>query len=610
MPRRVAPLGRLLGSTFLAAATLLADAVGPAYAATPANVKSPLGINLSTVSYYSSEQPFLNIFVTNGGWITHGKKGGDTGEEQYLQLDAHGYPKTLRASLSDPHSPQLFDSVDVLLDCQGQYGYPGGRYVVLYDGVGKLAYGYDARLVSSSPGRDVIDVAHPSPAGIELEIRATDPRHDGSYVRNIRVVRERDEGALGAGRLFNPAFLNLVARFRVLRFMDWLRTNGNTLSSWSKRPVPSDYSWATPAGVPIEVAVELANAVSADAWLNVPIMADDAYIKRMAELVHRRLGPMQKVYLEYSNEVWNSSFPQYRYASTRGQALWPDRPPGSNGYEWNRNWYGMRTAQTCDIWKSIWGTDTDRVICVLAAQAAWTYSATDALDCSYWSAGAPCSRHGLGAVAIAPYFGDGRPPSQWGTQPDGGLTVLFGSLGSPDASGTPPAADQFSGLITRVRAKLARYHFIAPLASDADSGVPAGGWFHQTGQWESSYAMVAAHYHIPLIGYEGGQGFVGGSESAIRLFIAANHDPRMGAAYMAYLRQWKANGGELLVLYNDVGAYSQYGEWGALQSLMQLNESATDLPPKWRAIQNFITSTACWWPGCKGELAAGKAVEQ
>jgi hypothetical protein len=558
-----------------------------------------LGINLNGVSYYSTEQPFLNIFVTNGGWITHGQSTWDTHEERYLQLDANGYPKTLATGPSDPNSPQIFDSVGVVLERQGgKYLYPAGKYVVLYDGEGRLAYGFDAKLVSSSPGRDAIDVARASDAGIDLRITDTDPRHDGNYIRNIRVVREQDEAAFESGQLFDPSFLDLLKRFRVLRFMDWLYTNGSTLSSWSARPVPSYYSWATRKGVPIEVAVRLANAVSADAWVNVPAMADDDYVRRMATLVHRELGSTQKAYVEYSNEVWNSAFPQYSYASARGEAQWPSRPPGSNDYEWNRNWYGMRTAQICDMWKSVWGADRNRVICVLGAQAAYTYSATDSLDCAYWTAGAPCSAHGIGAVAVAPYFGNGNLPSQWSTQADSGLALLFGSLGSADATGTSQSTSALSTWAIRLRAALARHHLIKGL-SGGDSGVPPGGWLHQVSGWETSYAAMLAHYHLPLIAYEGGQGFVGGSNaSATRLFIAANRDPRMGAAYTTYLREWKANGGELFVLYNDVDAYSQNGEWGALESLMQLRGSPADLPPKWRAIQDFIASTPCWWLGC------------
>ena len=57
--------------------------------------------------------------------------------------------------------------------------------------------------------------------------------------------------------------------------------------------------------------MQLANAVSADAWMNVPVMADDNYITRMATLVHSQLGESQKIYVELSNEVWNSSFSQF-----------------------------------------------------------------------------------------------------------------------------------------------------------------------------------------------------------------------------------------------------------------------------------------------------------
>src|SRR5450631_2826835 len=165
---------------------------GNTMAATPANTKSPLGINLMEMSYFNPEQPFLNIFKTSGvtrstptGWSTHESGTFDTHEQAYLQLDANGYPTTLTASSADPHSPQLFTSVGVLLErelpqANGGTGLPyrAGRYVVLYDGQGTLEYTFDAKLVSSSPGRDVFNVASPSNQGIDLRITATDPNHN------------------------------------------------------------------------------------------------------------------------------------------------------------------------------------------------------------------------------------------------------------------------------------------------------------------------------------------------------------------------------------------------------------------------------------------------
>ena len=52
--------------------------------------------------------------------------------------------------------------------------------------------------------------------------------------------------------------------------------------------------------------------------------------------------------------------------------------------------------------------------------------------------------------------------------------------------------------------------------------------------------------------------------------------------------------------YNDIGAYSKWGEWGALESFMQPTTPLTGAPPKWQALQNFISGNPCWWSGCSG----------
>lgn len=403
-----------------------------ARAATAFNAQSAIGINLGAVNYFSTELPFINAFLESERWITHSNATWDTNEQQYINLDVNGWPISL-TSVNEP-SQQKFNSVGVLflkgLPNTPNGFYPGGQYVVLYDGQGTLTYGFDATLVSRSPRRDVVNVV-PSSNGIDLRIVATDPKHTGNYLRNVRFVAAANEAAAKAGQLFNPVFLKLIQNFRALRFMDWFQTNGSPLSSWSDRPIPTYAFFGTSKGVPIEIALKLANAVSADAWVNVPVMATDDYITQMATLVHNQLGSNQKIYVELSNEVWNSGFSQYRYAVSQGHALWPSQPSGDGGFEYNREWFGMRTAQMCDIWKSVWGSDP-RLVCVLGAQAAWSFSATEALKCPYWTQGAPCSGHAINAVAIAPYMGGAVPPA-WTSQADGGLANLFQSLYSENA---------------------------------------------------------------------------------------------------------------------------------------------------------------------------------
>ncbi len=107
--------------------------------------------------------------------------------------------------------------------------------------------------------------------------------------------------------------------------------------------------------------------------------------------------------------------------------------------------------------------------------------------------------------------------------------------------------------------------------------------------WEDFITSLAP-YEFPLLAYEGGQNFANGSTDALNnLYMAANRDPRMGQAYTRYFRQWKNGGGQLFMYYNDVGVESKYGSWGALESIMQTTTPLSSAPPKWQAIQNFIS---------------------
>lgn len=560
--------------------------------ATPANASSPLGINLMPVNYYSPEQPFLDIFKTSAvakavstGWITHSESTWDTHEAAYLQLDKDGYPRTLKASATDPHS-QLFTSVGLLVlrnlpraNAGTGLPYRPGRYVVLYDGEGTLSYSLDAKLVSSAPGRDVINVATPTwEGGIDLRIVATDPHDTGNHLRNIRVVKAEEETLLKRGQVFRADYLGLLARFRIVRGIQWLNIDGDggSLQNWSDRPLLTDGGWGSDRGVPLEVLLQLCVAVGADCWLNVPHQASDDYMTQMARLAHATLGREQKAYVEFSNEVWNSSYPQHDYAVQQGKIAWP--AAGASPFDLNRSWYGMRTAQMCDIWKSVWGADAPRVVCVLAAQAEVTATAIQSLNCPLWRGPrqGPCVNHHIDAVAIAPYFGYAVPDA-WASQPDGGLALLFASMTTRN-----------------------------------DSTIPEGGWLSQVSRFESSYRAALAPYKLELIGYEGGQSFVGHPQHRdgspiVNLYIAANRDARMATAYTTALNDWRANGGHFWVLYADIYAPSQYGQWGALESSFDTVDPLNKAPPKWQAIQRFIASNPCWWAGCGGTVAASVA---
>ena len=184
------------------------------------NQSSPLGANLHTMAEWSSEYTFADAFLQSGEWLAQRDGAWNTGET--LDLDENGWPRSLPDA--DDWTVQYRYVGTVLFNAiEGHY--PAGEYVVTYDGFGRIEYGFDAVKdeAQSAPGRDVLQVSPGAThLGILLKIVETDPFDSGDYIRNIRVWMPGQEGS--ASR-FHPDFLNNISQYRVLRFMDWQKTN-------------------------------------------------------------------------------------------------------------------------------------------------------------------------------------------------------------------------------------------------------------------------------------------------------------------------------------------------------------------------------------------------
>jgi hypothetical protein len=305
--------------------------------------------------------------------------------------------------------------------------------------------------------------------------------------------------------------------------------------------------------------VELANLSDKSPWFTMPHQATDDFIRNFATVVRDNLLPSLTVYVEYSNEVWNSAFPQAAWVEARGMTEWAGSLESS--FTKRINWYGKRSAEVCDIWKSVFGGSPQQVVCVMASQAANSWTASEALSCPLWNE-APCAQHGIGALAIAPYMGDylgqeenAEVVAGWGASA-AGLTKLFAEL-------------SLGGEI---------------------AGGPAGGALAQSMEWIGVNKAVATSFGIPLVSYEGGQHLVGvGSASnddiLTNLFSTANRDPRMGSLYTEYLEGWESHGGGLFMHFTDIGSYSRYGSWGALELIGQ------ETSPKYDALWRYALDT-------------------
>ena len=315
-----------------------------------------IGSNLSDWRDWSTEQPFIDLFKTSRAWIPQADGVWDTGEQAKLDLDQNGWVRSLPEA-NDPTA--LYRSVTtILVDGSDLDSFrPGGEYIVLYDGEGRIDYklGTSRNTAKSSPGRDVVNVISNNFSGIQITIAITDPNHTGNYIRNIRVVSsgkvcdddllaycETDtdpacqrsacrsmESVVGT-RLFHPLFLRTLTHYPTLRFMAPMSTNviSSTqpqIVNWSDRATLSSARWSNQKGIPVEVATALSNQTHSDPWLNMPHQASDDYIRQTARLAHDTLEPSRKVYVEYANEIWNTGFSAGTWVENKGKAAWPVR---------------------------------------------------------------------------------------------------------------------------------------------------------------------------------------------------------------------------------------------------------------------------------------------
>ncbi|WP_324282287.1 Ig-like domain-containing protein [Cyanobacterium aponinum UTEX 3222] len=508
-------------------------------------IKTPtmeIGSNLNGIADWSPQLPFIDGFNSSRNWIPQNHNIWDTKERDLLDLDENGWVK----SLSTPGAN--FTKVGTLLfrDIKGQY--QGGQYVVTYDGEGTIQYGFDAKLVSSTPGRDIIQVT-PSNSGIYMGITATDPNKTGDYIRNISVVPIEKENTYQQD-IFNPDFLNHIDDFKTLRFMDWMRTNGSQQSEWSDRPQLNDHTWSKEGGAPVEIMVELANRLDSDPWFTMPHMATDEYIRNFAQYAKDNLEPERQIYIEYSNEVWN-----WRFEQTH----WVDQQAKAEGLDNWIDWYSKRTTEMTRIWDDVFGDDKERVIGVMGAQNGNNWTAQRALSYEWTDSPLSHQEYGIDVVAIAPYFGGyiGNSNNKdtlisWTKEADGGLSKLFDEINN-------------GGLL---------------------SNSPSGGALAKSYQDMSSYLQLAKEQGLSLVAYEGGQHLVDktATPEIIDLFAKANRDPRMGEIYKEYFQTWFNMGGGEFINFSDVGSYGKYGYWGLTEGL---NQSS----PKYEAVMDLINNS-------------------
>lgn len=512
-----------------------------------------LALGLSGVVDWTVAQPFVDVMKTARPWVGHldGQWGGM--EHDALAaggwLDANGWLKAVPPGVSGV-------STLVLTDLPADAGGVAGRYVLRWQGEGEIRLEGRARNVAPGAGGMTFDY-EPGEGFVLVTIAATQPENP---IRNITIVREDRLAAHAAGQIFNPDWLGRIRGVKMVRFMDWMMTNGAKLSRIEDSPKFDDYTWAR-NGVPMEVMVALANELRADAWFTVPHLADDALVRFQAETVADLLEPGLKAWVEYSNEMWNWQFAQTQWADEQGKALWGKE----DGSVWVQ-FYARRATEVAGIWTDVFGDQAEsRLVRVISSQTGWLGLEEAVLEAPRVVAeGRPAPKTAFDAYAVTGYFagllGD-----------EAKLPLVKGWLAESAAAN--PAAPY----------ALAAERAAEELLDGRHSGIPDDSLEDLLGRVLPYQAEVARKAGLDLVMYEGGSHVVGYGpvveDAEMTAFFAyLNASAPMGALYERLLQGWAALSDAPFNSFGDVAMPTKWGSWGALRHL-------DDDTPRWAVLR-------------------------
>lgn len=368
-------------------------------------------------------------------------------------------------------------------------------------------------------------------------------------VRNVKFMRPLYPGAEKAhdpDELWYRPMKELHRRFEWLRVMDFTATNGQNVVSWCDRTLPGRFSQQNPAegtwwqgrGAAWEYAVHLANEEQKDLWISVPLLADDEYVRNLARLIRygsdgknpytskqknpvwAPLDPRLKLYVEYSNEIWNFGFPQWTQLLERTKAEVEKGKTNLNfdgstsDGDWNTRHWARRLVEVSTIFRDVFGDDAmmKRVRPVFSTQLGWAdnYLFQGLWFMDAWYNNGDGKQHVETPHPVDYYV--------WGA---GGSTYPVGFPEELEKSKDLTVAEIFQGYRKMVKS------------------------WSENQRRDVDYARA---FGLKRISYEGGPGLdnIGGDEfkKANAAKFAAQKDPRIKQVYLDMLRRYAELGGD------------------------------------------------------------------
>jgi hypothetical protein len=416
-------------------------------------------------------------------------------------------------------------------------------------------------------------------------------------------------------RLFHPSFLARVkeAGWGLIRGMDWVQTNASPVQDWvdrrrpghafavgvlNTRPPAIGFAGNRSTGVAYEHLVGLANATQKDLWINVPHLATDDFVQRLARLIRfgsdginpytspqpspvwPPLASNLRVFVEFSNEIWSGgdSFAQGEWAQQQATAL------GLSKARFN----ARRFSQVWRIFQQELGGSTRvvRVAAVFTGLQAYTGEFLNELR-DYGPTQSPPVTPDV--IACTTYFGNGIQDWVHARAQQQALTsdpwFYTGEYFDPGNGQLRPVSLPASHAYWTTKAfhrhmgeAMAEWRRRMLGGSAAQGGGPdATGFGGGFDMWLRQMALTTFPQPKPLVAYEGGPSLYtdyldGGDvrDDGITTFVSAlNRHPGIRQVYETHLNLAKSKGLRTHSAFVDASVWGKYGQWGHLEHWLQ-----------------------------------------
>jgi hypothetical protein len=519
-------------------AGILPGLVGAAGSSPVTSARSRASMNIPWLTYYDSCVHGLDLGWQRSDW---GYGGGEN-----LALDANGWPRSVVAGSGQ------------YAGFQARVLYPG-PHVALYQGDGDISVDFGGSILSSAPGRYVLQLDGANDGDVINRVGILITRSNVSNpVRNLVVVPIANETDY-ATKLFNPRFMETLAPFGVLRMLDMQQINNidrlgssettpdlsRAVTDWSTRTTAGYALQARRQGASNELLIDMCRLNNSHLWFQVPLFATTNWCDGMAGLCASYAPPWMHFFFAYGNEQWNDAFYNGGDAMRLGISRYglPNEYDTRFGYQAIMGRY-MRQAMLNA------GIAPSRLHHVLESQVGYVLRNEILRDWQYtvgpFTDGTRAWQY-ADFMAVAPYFGHDRG--------DNPLTM----------SETIPQT------IARIAAE-----DIPPVIAD----------------FQASVAAAAVH-NLPMACYEGGQHLYnsdfGNTALQARLNDINRHANMYGLLYnwlnsvhASSVRSSGPNGP--IVAYHHAGDFSQWGRWGWMEDIRQIINAVPRQCPKMDAL--------------------------